>query len=143
MTPALKAVLFDMDGVVTDTATAHAAAWQRLFDEYLSARAAAGGEAFRPFDIEQDYRQYVDGKPRYDGVQSFLASRGIELPYGDEGDEPGAPTVCGLGKRKDAHFRAWLANNPVEPYPGTPVARTARPGAAPAGTTHRRTRSPS
>lgn len=119
MTPALKAVLFDMDGVVTDTATAHAAAWQRLFDEYLSARAEAGGEAFRPFDIGRDYRQYVDGKPRYDGVASFLASRGIQLPYGSEGDEPDAQTVCGLGNRKDRHFRAWLAHNPVEPYPGT------------------------
>jgi alpha,alpha-trehalase len=115
----LKAVLFDMDGVVTDTAKAHAAAWQRLFDEYLAERAEADGADFRPFDIEHDYRQYVDGKPRYDGVESFLAARGIELPYGRENDGSDAQTVCGLGNRKDGHFGAWLEQHRVQAYPGT------------------------
>ena len=119
MEHALKAVLFDMDGVVTDTATAHAVAWQRLFDEVLSARAGRIGEAFQPFDIEGDYRRHVDGKPRYDGVRSFLASRGIRLPNGQEDDAVDAQTVCGLGNRKNAYFRAWLAQHRVQTYPGT------------------------
>jgi len=115
----LEAVLFDMDGVITDTANAHAVAWQRLFDEFLKQRADGGGDAFQPFDVGQDYRRYVDGKPRYDGVGSFLASRGIELPWGREGDDPDARTVCGLGNRKDRYFRAWLDENRVRAYPGT------------------------
>jgi trehalose-phosphatase len=114
-----EAVLFDMDGVITDTAKAHAAAWQRLFDEFLEARAERHGEEFRPFDPRQDYRQYVDGKPRMDGVSSFLESRGIELPYGDEHDGPERETVCGLGNRKDRYFNAWLEENQVRSYPGT------------------------
>ncbi len=115
----LQAVLFDMDGVVTDTARAHAAAWQRMFDEFLRARAQSKGEAFRPFDIVRDYRLYVDGKPRHDGVRSLLESRGIALPYGSEDDGPDAQTVCGLGNRKNRHFRAWLEQNRVQAYPGT------------------------
>jgi len=114
-----EAVLFDMDGVITDTAKAHAAAWQRLFDEFLKARAERHGEAFRPFDPRRDYRQYVDGKPRMDGVRSFLDARGIDLPYGDENDDPDRETVCGLGKRKDRYFNTWLAENQVYAYPGT------------------------
>jgi trehalose-phosphatase len=115
----LEAVLFDMDGVVTDTAQAHAAAWQRLFDEYLKARAERRGEEFRPFDPRHDYRQYVDGKLRMDGVRSFLQSRGIELPWGHEDDGPDAETVCGLGRRKDRYFHAWLEENRVHAYPGS------------------------
>lgn len=114
-----KAVLFDMDGVITDTAQAHAAAWQRLFDAYLRERAARDNMPFRPFDPRSDYRRYVDGKPRHDGVRSFLAARGIELPHGDEDDAPGAETVCGFGKRKDGFFTAWLEENRVRVYPGT------------------------
>jgi alpha,alpha-trehalase len=114
-----EAVLFDMDGVITDTARAHAAAWQRLFDDYLKARADERGAAFRPFDIGRDYRLYVDGKPRYDGVRSFLHSRGIELPEGKEGDAPDAQTVCGLGNCKNRYFGAWLEQNRVQAYPGT------------------------
>jgi beta-phosphoglucomutase-like phosphatase (HAD superfamily) len=76
------AMPFDMDGVITDTAMAHTAVWQRLFDEFLKARAERHGEEFRPFDLRRDYRQYVDGKPRMDGVRSFLDARGIDLPYG-------------------------------------------------------------
>lgn len=119
MQQALKAVLFDMDGVVTDTAKAHAVAWQRLFDEYLAAHADGVGGKFQPFDIVSDYRRYVDGRPRYDGVRRFLASRGIVLPDGNEGDPSDARTVCGLGNRKDAYFGAWLEQHRVRAYPGT------------------------
>lgn len=114
-----EAVLFDMDGVITDTANAHAAAWQRLFDEFLKALAEHRGAEFRSFDPHQDYRQYVDGKPRMDGVRSFLASRGIELPYGDKDDGPDRETVCGLGNRKNRYFNTWLKENQVRSYPGT------------------------
>jgi trehalose-phosphatase len=116
--PAIEAVLFDMDGVVTDTAQAHAAAWKRLFDDFLSARADERGEAFEPFDIDRDYRGYVDGKPRLDGVRSFLKSRGIDLPQGSA-DKPDEDTVCGLGNRKDRHFHAWLQDHRVKSFPGT------------------------
>jgi alpha,alpha-trehalase len=113
--PAINAVLFDMDGVVTDTAQAHAAAWKRLFDEYLGKR----DDDFEPFDSDRDYREYVDGKSRYDGVESFLASRGIELSHGSEDDDPDAETVCGLGNRKDRYFNAWLEEHRVRTFPGT------------------------
>jgi beta-phosphoglucomutase-like phosphatase (HAD superfamily) len=115
----LDAVLFDMDGVVTDTAVAHAAAWKRLFDDYLQGRAERHDEAFQPFDIDRDYRTHVDGKPRYDGVKSFLSARGIELDFGSEGDPADAGTVCGLGNRKQGYFRDWLSNNKVPAFPGT------------------------
>lgn len=113
------AALFDMDGVVTDTANAHAAAWRQLFDEYLRQRAERTGEPFRGFDIGSDYRRHVDGKPRSAGVADFLASRGIELPPGDVDDGPEQETVHGLGNRKDGYFNAWLQNNQVRTYPGT------------------------
>lgn len=115
----LDAVLFDMDGVVTDTAKAHAAAWQRLFDEFLKKRAYPDGMEYQPFDPRKEYRQYVDGKPRYNGVKSFLDSRGIQLPYGHEEDGPDRETVCGLGNRKDRHFQSWLEDHQVRSYPGT------------------------
>lgn len=95
------AVLFDLDGVITDTAAVHAQAWKTMFDEYLQQRAAREGEAFEPFTFEGDYKPYVDGKPRYDGVRSFLQSRGIDLPEGTPDDPPDAETVCGLGNRKN------------------------------------------
>lgn len=114
----LDAVIFDMDGVVTRTATLHAAAWKRLFDAFLESSAARPG-SFRPFDIEADYRTYVDGKPRYDGVASFLASRGISLPYGSPDDPPGTDTVCGLGNRKDALFHELLKSTGVEVFEST------------------------
>jgi trehalose 6-phosphate phosphatase len=117
--PAIDAVLFDVDGVVTDTAQAHAAAWKRLFDAYLRQRADARGETFEPFDIDGDYREYVDGKPRFDGVRSFLESRGIDLPQGSEDDGPDKETVCGLGSRKNRYFHAWLQEHRVRTYPGT------------------------
>src|SRR6516165_10589510 len=95
------AVLLDLDGVITDTASIHAACWKQMFDEYLQKRATQRGAAFRPFDIATDYRLYVDGKPRYDGVRDFLTSRGIELPQGSPDDPPQAETVDGLGNRKN------------------------------------------
>ncbi len=111
----LKAVLFDMDGVITDTARAHAQSWKALFDAYLAQHHP--GE--REFDIDGDYHRHVDGKPRYDGVRDFLASRGISLPQGDPGDDPEALTICGLGNAKNREFNRWITENPVEPYPGT------------------------
>lgn len=99
-----EAMIFDLDGVITFTARVHAAAWKQLFDEFLKERALRLHEAFREFTIEGDYVNYVDGKPRYDGVASFLASRGISIPYGSPSDPPTAETVCGLGNRKDNLF---------------------------------------
>ena len=113
-TPRLDAVLFDMDGVITDTAEAHMAAWTRLFDAYLQSR---DPEA-EPFTAS-DYRRYVDGKPRHDGIESFLHSRGIALPFGDPQDGPDAETVCGLGTRKNRYFRDWLSETPVRAFPGS------------------------
>jgi HAD superfamily hydrolase (TIGR01509 family) len=104
MQPAPQAMIFDLDGVITFTARVHAAAWKELFDQFLRERSTRLHEPFREFTIEGDYLNYVDGKPRYDGVASFLASRGISLPYGTPGDPPRANTVCGLGNRKDNLF---------------------------------------
>jgi trehalose 6-phosphate phosphatase len=112
------AVIFDLDGVVTRTATVHARAWKRVFDEYLFSRAVETGEPFEPFDIDADYVRYVDGKPRYDGVRSFLASRGIELPEGDLEDGPEAETVCGLGNRKNELYNDLLESG-VEVFEDT------------------------
>ena len=117
----IAAVIFDMDGVVTDTASVHAAAWKRLFDEYLEGRSQRTGEPFQPFDPDVDYRLYVDGKKRYDGVRSFIASRGITLSEGDPSDAPDAETVCGLGNRKDRYFRAHLEEHGARAYPSTVV----------------------
>ncbi len=115
----LDAAIFDTDGVVTDTARAHAAAWKELFDAYLAGRSQRTGDPFVPFDPDADYRAYVDGKPRYDGVRSFLASRGIELPDGDPSDPPERETVCGLGNRKNEAFLAALREHGVRAYPST------------------------
>lgn len=98
-----EAMIFDLDGVITFTARVHAAAWKELFDQYLRTRASRSQEPFREF-TEGDYLAYVDGKPRYDGVESFLASRGMTLPYGRPSDPATAETVCGLGNRKDSLF---------------------------------------
>jgi beta-phosphoglucomutase family hydrolase len=114
----IRACLFDLDGVLTPTALIHAAAWKQMFDAYLGERAARTGARFEPFDDHADYERYVDGKPRYDGVRSFLASRGIELPEGTPTDPPGAETVCGLGNRKD-ELAVALMRKGVEPYPGS------------------------
>ena len=95
------AVLLDLDGVITDTASMHATCWKQMFDAYLQQRAVERGEPFRPFEIATDYRLYVDGKPRFDGVRDFLTSRGIQLPEGSPDDPPQAETVGGLGNRKN------------------------------------------
>jgi trehalose 6-phosphate phosphatase len=113
------AVVFDMDGVVTKTAVVHATAWKRLFDDYMKGRSQSSGEDWRPFDAEVDYRQYVDGKPRYDGVRSFLASRGIILPEGTPDDAADVDTVCGLGNRKNGYFLEELEKHGVEVFEST------------------------
>jgi trehalose 6-phosphate phosphatase len=102
------AVIFDMDGVVTNTAKLHARAWKQLFDDYLQRRSAESQQAFVPFDIKSDYLTYVDGKPRYEGVRSFIAARGIDLPDGDPSDGAGTDTICGLGNAKDEIFERLL-----------------------------------
>ena len=113
------AILLDLDGVITDTASVHAACWKQMFDEYLQKRATQRGEAFRPFDIATDYRLYVDGKPRYDGVRDFLTSRGIRLPEGNPDDPPQAETVDGLGNRKNDLVNKIIEEKGVEPYEGS------------------------
>jgi beta-phosphoglucomutase family hydrolase len=116
---AVKACLFDLDGVLTQTAKVHAAAWKQMFDEYLRERAKQTGEEFVPFDLDADYGEYVDGKPRYDGVRSFLASRDIELPQGDPDDPPSAATIDGLGNRKNEIVLRMIQEDGVAPYEGS------------------------
>ncbi|MFF7640612.1 beta-phosphoglucomutase family hydrolase [Streptomyces canus] len=111
----IKACLFDLDGVVTRTAVVHAAAWKEMFDAFLRERE---GEHFRPFD-DHDYDEHVDGLPRADGVRTFLASRGIELPDGNPDDPPGAETVHGLGNRKNALVLEKIRTDGVEAYDDT------------------------
>lgn len=117
--PAITACLFDLDGVLTKTAVVHAHAWKQMFDEFLKKRAEATGEELREFDIASDYNEYVDGKPRYDGVRDFLASRGIELAEGEEDDPPEAETVCGLGNRKNDLVLELIERDGVEAYEGS------------------------
>jgi beta-phosphoglucomutase family hydrolase len=116
---AITALLFDLDGVLTKTAVVHDKAWKQMFDDFLRKRADAGGEAFKEFDSDEDYNEYVDGKPRYDGVRSFLQSRGIELPEGKPDDPPDAETVCGLGNRKNELVLKLIEEDGVEPYEGS------------------------
>jgi beta-phosphoglucomutase family hydrolase len=113
------AVLFDMDGVITDTARLHAQCWKSMFDDYLQLRAVRSGEPFLPFDLNSDYRLHVDGKPRYRGVRDFLQSRDVTLPEGSPVDSPEEETVCGLGNQKNALFNEALASTGVEAYPGS------------------------
>jgi beta-phosphoglucomutase family hydrolase len=115
----VSACLFDLDGVLTQTAKVHGAAWKQMFDEYLRRRAEQAGEEFVAFDPRDDYDKYVDGKPRYDGVRSFLESRGIELPEGSPDDPPTAETVCGLGNRKNELVLKLIEERGVEPYEGS------------------------
>ncbi len=113
------AVIFDLDGVITKTALVHAAAWKDMFDEYLHLRESRDGEPFKEFTHQQDYLPYVDGKPRYEGVNSFLESRDIHIPWGDKDDPVDKETVCGLGNRKNIKFREVLEKNGVEQYETT------------------------
>jgi beta-phosphoglucomutase family hydrolase len=115
----IRACLFDLDGVLTQTARVHDAAWKEMFDAYLRDRAARTGEPFVPFDPAGDYTAYVDGKPRYDGVRSFLASRGITLPEGGPDDPPSAETIHGLGNRKNELVLAMLKRDGVATYEGS------------------------
>jgi beta-phosphoglucomutase family hydrolase len=114
-----EAVLLDLDGVITDTARIHAACWKQMFDEYLQNRATREGEMFRPFDLATEYRLYVDGKPRYDGVRDFLKSRNIQLPEGSPDDPSQAETVAGLGNRKNELVNKVIEDKGVEPYEGS------------------------
>jgi beta-phosphoglucomutase family hydrolase len=116
---AVHACLFDLDGVLTDTASVHTKAWTVMFDDFLRQQAEKTGEKFVPFDPAKDYREYVDGKKREDGVRSFLASRGIELPDGDPDDPPGADTVYGLGTRKNDAFQKTLHDDGVQVFEGS------------------------
>jgi beta-phosphoglucomutase family hydrolase len=115
----VSACLLDLDGVLTQTAKVHAAAWKQVFDEFLRRRAQETGQEFVPFDAVGDYDEFVDGKPRYDGVRSFLASRGIELPQGSPGDPPDANTVDGLGNRKNELVLKLIRERGVEPFEGS------------------------
>jgi len=114
-----RACLFDLDGVLTDTASVHAAAWKQMFDEYLRARAQRTGEPFRPFDVKADYGPYVDGRPRLDGTRGFLSSRGITLPDGDASDGPDAETINGLATKKNALVNEKIHTVGVDVYPGS------------------------
>ena len=113
------ACLFDMDGVVTQTATVHAAAWKQMFDEFLRQRADSTGTEFVPFDPHHEYDAYVDGKPRLDGTRSFLESRGIRLPEGTPDDPPGTPTLYGLSNRKNNLVLEKIAGGSVQVYEGS------------------------
>ncbi len=116
---AVHACLFDLDGVLTDTASVHTKAWKVMFDAFLSHRSETTGEPFVPFDPIKDYREYVDGKKREDGVRSFLASRDIELPDGDPDDPADADTIYGLGNRKNDAFQKTLHDEGVKVFDGS------------------------
>jgi beta-phosphoglucomutase family hydrolase len=115
----IDACLFDLDGVLTQTAKVHAEAWKEMFDAFLQAWSARTGEPFVSFDLVEDYDRFVDGKLRYDGVRSFLASRGIVLPEGDPSDPPSVETVSGLGNRKNEVFLSLIDRDGVEAYDGS------------------------
>jgi beta-phosphoglucomutase family hydrolase len=115
----VTACLFDLDGVLTQTARVHDEAWKQTFDAYLHERAERDGETFKEFDPVRDYDEYVDGKPRYDGVRSFLESRGITLPEGSPDDPPEAETICGIGNRKNELVLAIIKTQGVEAYEGS------------------------
>lgn len=115
----VRACLFDLDGVLTKTATVHARAWKQTFDTFLRLRAERTGESWVPFDAVADYDRFVDGKSRADGTRSFLASRGIELPEGASDDSPDAETVHGVGNRKNATLLRRIRQDGVDPYSGS------------------------
>jgi beta-phosphoglucomutase family hydrolase len=115
----VTACLFDLDGVLTQTAKVHAQAWKSMFDDFLRSWASEHGQEFVPFDAHEDYDQYVDGKPRYEGVRSFLESRKIELPLGTPQDPPSAQTIDGLGNRKNELVLKLIHDDGVEAYDGS------------------------
>jgi beta-phosphoglucomutase family hydrolase len=114
-----RACLFDLDGVLTDTASVHAASWKQMFDDYLRARAERDGTPFHPFDVKDDYGPYVDGRPRLDGTRGFLSSRGIELPEGSPDDAPDTETLWGLSTRKNDLVQEKIRTVGVDVYPGS------------------------
>ena len=114
-----RACLFDLDGVLTDTASVHAAAWKQMFDDYLRARAERDGTPFVPFDVKTDYGPYVDGKPRLAGTDAFLRSRGIELPLGGPEDPPDAETLTALSTKKNNLVQEKIVTVGVDVYPGS------------------------
>ncbi|MCY7342294.1 MAG: beta-phosphoglucomutase family hydrolase [Pseudonocardia sp.] len=114
-----RACLFDLDGVLTDTASVHAAAWKQMFDDFLAARAERDGTEFVPFDVKGDYGPYVDGKPRLDGTREFLRSRDVDLPEGGPGDAPDAATIHALSTRKNELVQEKISTVGVEVYPGS------------------------
>jgi beta-phosphoglucomutase family hydrolase len=116
---AIEACLFDLDGVLTQTAEVHAAAWKEMFDAFLRERSSRTGAPFEPFDSVTDYDEYVDGKPRYDGVRSFLGARGIDLSEGTQDDPPSAQTIHGLGNRKNELVLAMIHHQGVRVYEGS------------------------
>jgi beta-phosphoglucomutase family hydrolase len=137
----ITACLFDLDGVLTETAKVHAAAWEEMFNEYLKARAERTGEPFVPFDPVADYDEYVDGRPRADGTRAFLRSRGIELPEGGPDDPPDAETIHALGERKNRLVLDRIERGGVEVYPGsvrflTAVRRAGMPTAVVSSSTN-------
>jgi beta-phosphoglucomutase family hydrolase len=115
----VTACLFDLDGVLTQTAKVHAAAWKTMYDEFLTRWAERHNQPFAPFDSVRDYDEYVDGKPRYEGVRSFLDARGIELPQGTPDDPPSADTIDGLGNRKNELVLRLIQEQGVQPYEGS------------------------
>jgi beta-phosphoglucomutase family hydrolase len=115
----IRACLFDLDGVITETARLHARAWKEAFDGFLSSSSGSVHAAFVPFDLVRDYEAYVDGKPRDDGTRAFLASRGIQLPEGADDDPASADTVKGLGRRKNNILLGLLHSQGVEAYSGS------------------------
>jgi len=118
-TQTFKAVIFDLDGVITKTATIHAESWKVMFDEYLHLREEKHKESFVEFSIKDDYLKYVDGKPRYKGVESFLQSRNIELTFGSPDDSSDKETICGLGNQKNVKFIEILNTKGIDVYEST------------------------
>lgn len=115
----IRACLFDLDGVLTQTAAVHTRAWAQTFDEYLRRHAARTGQPFEPFDVAGDYATYVDGKPRMDGVRDFLASRGIALPAGSRDDDVDQETIAGVGNRKNELLLRLIAEEGVDVFEGS------------------------
>jgi beta-phosphoglucomutase family hydrolase len=121
------AVLFDLDGVLTDTAKIHAACWKKMFDDFLQKLAQEQGEPFQPFDVAIDYKHYVDGKLRYDGVRGFLESRGIHLPFDNPDDPESYASIRGLGNLKDEMVKEKIRQGEVDIYrDGVTLARHVR-----------------
>ncbi len=114
-----KAVVFDLDGVITKTALVHAASWKIMFDVFLKEYSQENNTSFKEFTHKEDYLPYVDGKPRYQGVESFLLSRDVHIPFGQSNDDPAEKTVCGLGNRKNIVFREVLEKDGIEAYLST------------------------